>query len=115
VAPLEPAAPNGLARKICGRLMLREIAWLGTSGRFLWPDPRATKLMRLFMGPLYVTRSRRWPMFATIGNGNRHACCSWHLTCWSLRHLISKRCIIRATANPWRNEFRLGLRLTSLV
>jgi glycosyltransferase involved in cell wall biosynthesis len=55
---LSQQLPEGVARKICGRLMLREIAWLGTSGRFLWPEPRAMKLMRLFMDPLYVTRSR---------------------------------------------------------
>jgi glycosyltransferase involved in cell wall biosynthesis len=54
---LKQQLPDGVARKICGRLMLREIAWLGTSGRFLWPEPKEN-LMRLFMDPLYVTRSR---------------------------------------------------------
>jgi glycosyltransferase involved in cell wall biosynthesis len=55
---LRQQLPSGIARKICGRLMLREIALLGTSGRFLWPEPKAEKLMRLFMDPLYVIRSR---------------------------------------------------------
>jgi glycosyltransferase involved in cell wall biosynthesis len=55
---LSQQLPTGIARKICGRLMLREIALLGTSGKFLWPEPKAVKLMRLFMDPLYVTRSR---------------------------------------------------------
>jgi glycosyltransferase involved in cell wall biosynthesis len=50
--------PTGIVRKIFGRLMLREIALLGTSGRFLWPEPKAAKLKRLFMDPLYVSRSR---------------------------------------------------------
>jgi glycosyltransferase involved in cell wall biosynthesis len=50
--------PNGIARKILGRLMLREITWLGTSSRFLWPEPRAGKLKRLFLDPLYVSRSK---------------------------------------------------------
>jgi glycosyltransferase involved in cell wall biosynthesis len=50
--------PVGLARKIFGRLMLREIALLGTSGRFLWPEPKAIKLKRLFLDPLYVSRSK---------------------------------------------------------
>jgi len=50
--------PTGIARKILGRLMLREISLLGTSTRFLWPEPKATKLKRLFMDPLYVSRSR---------------------------------------------------------
>lgn len=50
--------PTGIARKIFGRLMLREIALLGTSSRFLWPEPKALKLKRLFLDPLYVSRSR---------------------------------------------------------
>jgi glycosyltransferase involved in cell wall biosynthesis len=50
--------PSGIARKIIGRLMLREIALLGASSRFLWPEPKAKKLKRLFMDPLYVIRSR---------------------------------------------------------
>jgi glycosyltransferase involved in cell wall biosynthesis len=50
--------PTGIARKIIGRLMLREIAMLGTSSRFLWPEPKTKKLKRLFMDPLYVSRSR---------------------------------------------------------
>jgi glycosyltransferase involved in cell wall biosynthesis len=55
---LRPQLPTGLARKIFGRLMLREIAGLGTSSRFLWPEPKAVKLKRLFLDPLYVSRSR---------------------------------------------------------
>ena len=50
--------PTGIARKICGRLMLQEITRLGTSDRFLWPEPKTKKLRRLFLDPLYVTRSR---------------------------------------------------------
>jgi glycosyltransferase involved in cell wall biosynthesis len=38
--------------------MLREITSLGTSSRFLWPEPKAVKLKRLFLDPLYVSRSR---------------------------------------------------------
>jgi glycosyltransferase involved in cell wall biosynthesis len=54
---LRQQLPTGLARKIFGRLMLREISLLGTSSRFLWPEPKAA-LKRLFLDPLYVTRSR---------------------------------------------------------
>jgi glycosyltransferase involved in cell wall biosynthesis len=50
--------PTGIARKICGRLMLLEIARLGTSSRLLWPEPKAVRLKRLFLDPLYVSRSR---------------------------------------------------------
>jgi glycosyltransferase involved in cell wall biosynthesis len=50
--------PTGITRKICGRLMLQEITRLGTSDRFLWPEPKTKKLTRLFLDPLYVTRSR---------------------------------------------------------
>lgn len=53
--------PTGIARKIFGRLMLREIIRLGTSKRFLWPEPKAIKLKRLFLDPLYVSRSRLEP------------------------------------------------------
>jgi glycosyltransferase involved in cell wall biosynthesis len=55
---LRPQLPTGIARKIFGRLMLREIARFGTSSRFLWPEPKAVKLKRLFLDPLYVSRSR---------------------------------------------------------
>jgi glycosyltransferase involved in cell wall biosynthesis len=55
---LGPQLPTGIARKIFGRLMLREITLLGTSSRFLWPEPKALKLKRLFLDPLYVSRSR---------------------------------------------------------
>ena len=50
--------PTGIARKVFGRLMLREMSLLGTSTRFLWPEPKAAKLKRLFLDPLYVNRSR---------------------------------------------------------
>jgi glycosyltransferase involved in cell wall biosynthesis len=55
---LRQQLPAGIARKLVGRLMLREIALLGTSSRFLWPDPKASRLKRLFMDPLYVSRSK---------------------------------------------------------
>jgi glycosyltransferase involved in cell wall biosynthesis len=55
---LRQQLPTGIARKIFGRLMLREIALLGTSSRFFWPEPKAVKLKRLFLDPLYVSRSR---------------------------------------------------------
>jgi glycosyltransferase involved in cell wall biosynthesis len=55
---LRQQLPTGLSRKIFGRLMVREIALLGTSSRFLWPEPRAVQLKRLFLDPLYVSRSR---------------------------------------------------------
>jgi glycosyltransferase involved in cell wall biosynthesis len=50
--------PTGVIRKIFGRLMLQEITRLGTSSRFLWPEPKTVKLKRLFLDPLYVSRSR---------------------------------------------------------
>lgn len=50
--------PRGLARKIFGRLMVREIALLGTSTKFLWPEPNGIELKRFFLDPLYVSRSR---------------------------------------------------------
>src|SRR5258708_30194073 len=55
---LKQPLPTGVARKIFGRLMLREITLLGTSNRFLWPEPKAVKLKRLFLDPCYVSRSR---------------------------------------------------------
>src|SRR5215469_13265740 len=55
---LRQQLPNGIARKLMGRLMLREITLLGTTKRFLWPEPKALKLKRLFLDPLYVSRSR---------------------------------------------------------
>jgi glycosyltransferase involved in cell wall biosynthesis len=55
---LRPQLPGGITRKILGRLMLREITMLGTSGQFLWPEPKERPLKRLFMDPLYVSRSR---------------------------------------------------------
>jgi glycosyltransferase involved in cell wall biosynthesis len=55
---LKRQLPAGITRKIFGRLMMREITLLGTSPRFLWPEPKAVKLKRLFMDPLYVTRSK---------------------------------------------------------
>jgi glycosyltransferase involved in cell wall biosynthesis len=38
--------------------MLREMALLGTSSGFLWPEPKGVKFKRLFLDPLYVNRSR---------------------------------------------------------
>src|SRR5271165_6481343 len=55
---LRQQLPRGIARKIFGRLMVREIALLGTSAKFLWPEPKAVRLKRLFLDPLYVSRSR---------------------------------------------------------
>ena len=55
---LRQQLPTGIARKIFGRLMLREIALLGASSSFLWPEPKAVKCKRLFLDPLYVNRSR---------------------------------------------------------
>jgi glycosyltransferase involved in cell wall biosynthesis len=55
---LRGGLPTGIARKICGRLMLWEINLLGTSSRFLWPEPKAVKMKRLFLDPLYASRSR---------------------------------------------------------
>jgi glycosyltransferase involved in cell wall biosynthesis len=55
---LQRELPKGIARKICGRLMLQEITRFGTSDRFLWPEPKTKKLTRLFLDPLYVSRSR---------------------------------------------------------
>jgi glycosyltransferase involved in cell wall biosynthesis len=54
---LREQLPDGIARKLIGRLMLREITLLGTSNWFLWPEPKAIK-KRLFLDPLYVTRSK---------------------------------------------------------
>src|ERR1700740_3660999 len=53
--------PIGIARKICGRLMLEEITRFGTSNTFLWPEPKKAELKRLFLDPLYVSRSRLEP------------------------------------------------------
>src|ERR1700736_4495252 len=55
---LKEELPDGLARKVSGRLMLYEISLLGTSGHFLWPEPKGEPLKRLFLDPLYVSRSR---------------------------------------------------------
>jgi glycosyltransferase involved in cell wall biosynthesis len=55
---LRQQLPNDLARRIFGRLMLRELAILGTSEKFPWPEPKGKPLKRLFLDPLYVTRSR---------------------------------------------------------
>jgi glycosyltransferase involved in cell wall biosynthesis len=49
--------PAGITRKVLGRLMLREITILGTSDKFLWPEPKEKPLKRLFLDPLYVNRS----------------------------------------------------------
>ena len=54
---LGPKLPEGVTRKVLGRLMLREITMLGTSDQFLWPEPKEKPLKRLFLDPLYVSRS----------------------------------------------------------
>lgn len=54
---LGPQLPEGITRKVLGRLMLREITMFGTSDKFLWPEPKEKPLKRLFLDPLYVSRS----------------------------------------------------------
>ena len=58
---LRQQSPDGITRKILGRVMMREIQLLGTSDKFLWPEPQAVKVKRLFLDPLYVSRSRLEP------------------------------------------------------
>jgi glycosyltransferase involved in cell wall biosynthesis len=58
---LGPQLPTNILRKVCGRLMLREIAMLGTLDKFLWPEPREGPYKRLFLDPLYVLRSKLAP------------------------------------------------------
>ena len=55
---LREELPQGLVRKILGRLMLQELSLLSTSANFLWPEPKGVPLKRLFLDPLYVSRSK---------------------------------------------------------
>src|SRR5262249_7249510 len=43
--------------KLCGRLMLYELSNLSDSAALRWPDPSPRAPARVFMDPLYVTRS----------------------------------------------------------
>lgn len=50
--------PEGVRRKLMGRLMLREISWLGASPWMLWPTGGLNgRAPTLFLDPLYVIRS----------------------------------------------------------
>lgn len=53
-APLPP----GVVRKVCGRLMLRELRHLSGRTVWRWPDPAHGNARRVFLDPLYVLRSR---------------------------------------------------------
>jgi glycosyltransferase involved in cell wall biosynthesis len=54
--------PEGLLRRIAGRLMLHEISLLRGRDTLLWPEGRPTPgRRRLFLDPLYVLRSRLDP------------------------------------------------------
>ena len=48
---------NDFARKLIGRLMLRELTSLRDSAVLPWPDPDFPEFLRLFLDPLYVLRS----------------------------------------------------------
>ena len=51
--------PQGLLRKVLGRLMIKEIDWLASSDRFPWPDAYLRgRLPIVFFDPLYVLRAR---------------------------------------------------------
>ena len=50
--------PDGILRKVCGRLMLRELRHLSARAVWRWPDPAIAGLRRVFLDPLYVLRSR---------------------------------------------------------
>ena len=53
------ALPAPLPRKLLGRLMLKEMQWLGSRGVGAWPEP--SRVLRLFLDPLYVLRARLQP------------------------------------------------------
>jgi glycosyltransferase involved in cell wall biosynthesis len=55
---LDRPLPDGVARKVFGRMMLRELSILGDSPALPWPEPSSTDVLRLFMDPLYVLRSQ---------------------------------------------------------
>jgi glycosyltransferase involved in cell wall biosynthesis len=48
--------PAALPRKLLGRLMLKEMEWLGSRPVGAWPEP--PRMRRLFLDPLYVLRAR---------------------------------------------------------
>jgi glycosyltransferase involved in cell wall biosynthesis len=52
--------PEGIFRKFLGRLMLKEIGWLGAAAALPWPDAYADgrRLPTVFFDPLYVLRAR---------------------------------------------------------
>ena len=50
--------PNGLVRKVLGRLMLKELSLLEDNPILHWPEPHSGAMLRLFMDPLYVLRSQ---------------------------------------------------------
>jgi hypothetical protein len=49
--------PEGIVRKIFGRMMLADIRFLSNSRLLRWPEVHGASL-RLFLDPLYVLRSR---------------------------------------------------------
>jgi glycosyltransferase involved in cell wall biosynthesis len=50
------ALPAPLLRKLLGRLMLKEMAWLGDRHIGVWPE--RPRVLRLYLDPLYVLRAR---------------------------------------------------------
>jgi glycosyltransferase involved in cell wall biosynthesis len=48
--------PPPLPRKVLGRMMLKEMEWLGGRDLAAWPEP--PNVLRLFLDPLYVLRAR---------------------------------------------------------
>jgi glycosyltransferase involved in cell wall biosynthesis len=50
------ALPAPLPCKLLGRLMLKEMVWLGSRRFGRWPEP--PRVLRLFLDPLYVLRAR---------------------------------------------------------
>lgn len=55
---LDRPLPQGLARKVMGRVMLRELRHAHARPFLLWPEPVATRITRVFLDPLYVLRSQ---------------------------------------------------------
>lgn len=56
---IRPHPPDGLLRRIAGRLMLHEISLLRGRGVMRWPEGQAKEgRHRLFLDPLYTLRSR---------------------------------------------------------
>lgn len=53
------ALPSPLLRKVLGRLMLKEMAWLGDRRIGAWPE--RPRVLRLYLDPLYVMRARLQP------------------------------------------------------